>query len=516
MALDTQIPLQVQNAPIANPLQSIGQIMQMRNLASEVQQRQALAEQEQQNTLKLKAANDQANRDLADQNKIQELSKNPDYAKAFGAGDYSALQGQVQPHIVNKLAEDAATLHAKLATTATANLKLWGEQRAATSETINGLKSLANTQGVPAMIAAVPGAFTELQKAGAVPANAPVPTITSVEDLDAFLAKNAAYQGAIDGALATQTKQQALDTAKQKAEHDAKMAPLQETELGQKTTGTTPITPDQQAQLDIQQTNADRAAAAAAETARHNVADERLSGGRLAVEQHREARAAAVEGPPTPQESSLIHQIAQGDVNPSLALSRMPAAVREKIIAGAGAENPNWAQAFATKKAFTDPASAQSKNLGTVSRIVEHIGRFENNSDKMGVAPAYAHGLNLSGDAAALNEDAHAISSELEKLVSGGVGTEGQVKAWQDALHSTLPSIRKGAINEISQLIGGQFQGMQQTYKAGTGNDLPVDRYVSPHGRAWLKKNGITVGGAEEQTTAPAASSSGWSVRVVK
>jgi hypothetical protein len=167
------------------------------------------------------------------------------------------------------------------------------------------------------------------------------------------------------------------------------------------------------------------------------------------------------------------------------------------LVAGAIAKNPNWTpQTYATKKAFEDPQSKQSQNLGTISRIVGHIGRFEKNSNKLGVSPSFLTGVNLSGLAAATHEDAHAISAELEKLVSGGVGTEGQVKAWQNSLTSSNPQIRQSAIDEISQLIGSQYEGMSQTYKTTTGSDLPIEKYVSPAGREWMKAKGIGSTGA--------------------
>ena len=36
---------------------------------------------------------------------------------------------------------------------------------------------------------------------------------------------------------------------------------------------------------------------------------------------------------------------------------------------------------------------------------------------------------------------------------------------------------------------------MNQTYKTGTGKDLPLEKYVTGEGRKWLQKNGINVSG---------------------
>jgi hypothetical protein len=60
--------------------------------------------------------------------------------------------------------------------------------------------------------------------------------------------------------------------------------------------------------------------------------------------------------------------------------------------------------------------------------------------------------------------------------------------------------VRQQAVNEISQIIGSQFEGMNAQYKAQTQEDLPLGKYVSPVGREWLKKNNINVSGAVEST----------------
>lgn len=190
-------------------------------------------------------------------------------------------------------------------------------------------------------------------------------------------------------------------------------------------------------------------------------------------------------------DKTIAQKIANGDYSMSI-LSRLPN--KKQIMAGAIQVNPALTQAtYDTKQSFTNPEKTQAKNLGTISRIVSHIGRFEQNSQQMGLAPAYALGVNLTGNQAALNEDAHAVSSELEKLVSNGVATEGQAKAWQSGLHSPSPDARQKAIDEISQLIGGQYEGMNQTYKSATGSDLPVEKYISPAGQVWMKAKGINV-----------------------
>jgi len=211
MALDTQIPLQVQNTPLINPLQSIGQIMQMRNLASEVQQRQALAEQERQHAAELQAQTAQRNRDLSDQNAVQELMKDPENAKAFGAGDFSALNGKVQPATINKLTTSTAEVHAKLATTHQIELKNMAEQHAMIADAINGLKALGSDE---AIAQEAPNVFNRLQAEGILPAGTPQPKVSGAKDLDTYAAQNGWLQGTINGALKTQKEKQGLESSK--------------------------------------------------------------------------------------------------------------------------------------------------------------------------------------------------------------------------------------------------------------------------------------------------------------
>jgi hypothetical protein len=249
-----------------------------------------------------------------------------------------------------------------------------------------------------------------------------------------------------------------------------------------------------------------------AETAKRDANTAQNEAGRLGVERARLAmeqkKAAGALGALTPNDRAIAEKLSTGDLNPSL-LSRMPN--KEGILAGAislaAEKGVNWSpQIYAAKKAFTDPGSQQAVNLGTISRIVGHIGRYETNSDKLGFAPVFGlAGKDIGGTATATAEDAHAIASELEKLTSGGVGSIGQTREWQDHLRSSIPSIRQRAVDEISHLIGSQYEGMSQSYKAATGENLPVSKFVSPAGQKWMREKGIAVGGDDAAAAAPAA-----------
>lgn len=257
------------------------------------------------------------------------------------------------------------------------------------------------------------------------------------------------------------------------------------------------LTAEQQTTADQAAANAKREQQNADRAARHDAVMEQLGFAHLKLSQNEyDQKYGDVLGQMSPNNLAIAQKLASGDFDPAQ-LGRMPG--KEQIIAGAIQLNPNWnPQIYATKKSFTDPEKTQAKNLGTISRIVSHIVQFEQNSKDMGFAPAYAYGANLTGGQAKLNEDAQAISGELEKLVSGGVGSVEQTRQWQKDLHSPSADARQQAINEISQLVGGQYEGMNQTYKAATGSDLPIQKYVSPAGQNWMRSKGINVQGAAQ------------------
>ena len=263
-----------------------------------------------------------------------------------------------------------------------------------------------------------------------------------------------------------------------------------------------------------QQTQADQAAANAAEAAKRdlNTANYQrietglraqglqIEGARLKIEQQK------AQGPLAdlnPGEQGIAQKLATGEYDIK-DLARFQN--KEAIIAGAMTINPGWTpQIYQGLRSFTDPQGQQAKNIQTIGRIVGHIGRFEQNSKDLGVAPVFGMaGVNLGGTAKSLGEDAHAISGELEKLVSGGVGSEGQIQQWQSDLRSTFPSVRQRAVDELSQLVGSQYEAMNQAYKSAAGADLPA-RLLSAPVRAWMKAKGINIGSNEPSVTAPSA-----------
>ena len=84
-------------------MQTLGGIMQMRDMASQMALRNAQTQAAQQQAANVQAEAQQRNRDLADQNTLQEAMKDPGaYAKLM-TGDVGPSNGKVQPKTLQAL-----------------------------------------------------------------------------------------------------------------------------------------------------------------------------------------------------------------------------------------------------------------------------------------------------------------------------------------------------------------------------------------------------------------------------
>ena len=159
--IDPQIPLSVKPIDFPNPVQTIGSLMQMRGQVAEVAYKQALGAQAQQNALDIQAQAQQRNRDLADQNTIQEAMKDPDTAAAIAGGDLTSLNGKIQPKTYESLNANVIAHHAALATATKTDLENRSAALGTIADTAAGLKQL----GDPAKInAALPAAIQQLAR----------------------------------------------------------------------------------------------------------------------------------------------------------------------------------------------------------------------------------------------------------------------------------------------------------------------------------------------------------------
>lgn len=251
------IPLSVQPPAPVNLTQTLGGLMNIKSQMVENALRQAQTATAQQETQLKQAEQQQKNRDLADQNTIQELMKDPETAKTLASGDDTPLNGKVQPttqekfrtavlsHIKEKAATDSTTLGN--------HEKALGE----IADTINGLKSYGDD--LDSLNSAWGSAINGLNSSGALhaagidPAKVPQ-RITDPKQLDSFAASAGAAQAVAQKALEFKKTQQELTAkaatqAKEEAEALEKRTAAAKTQAildmvngaGQQTSGVHPV-----------------------------------------------------------------------------------------------------------------------------------------------------------------------------------------------------------------------------------------------------------------------------------
>ena len=189
-----------------------------------------------------------------------------------------------------------------------------------------------------------------------------------------------------------------------------------------------------------------------------------------------------------PSTWQLIKATANGDVKIPTA-SRSPAnmAFRQQVMN----YDPTFTDArYDTKQNFKTKGDAT--NLQTLSTSLEHVENALGNSAKLGNSPSLATGHNLSGDAAAYNQDVNLLNEEIGKLVKGGVMGEHELDAQKTAMQSPIQSIRDRGIHETIDLLGGRVRAGFQKYKTGAQQELPVEQYFDPATQARLNRYGIT------------------------
>ena len=109
MPIDASIPLQVKTPEIASPLQTVGGLMQMRDMASQI----ALRNQQ---TQDVQAQAAQRQRDLKSWSDLQEKIRDPETQKRMAVNDYSDVYNTATPTVADTFIQS----HQKMQTTAQA------------------------------------------------------------------------------------------------------------------------------------------------------------------------------------------------------------------------------------------------------------------------------------------------------------------------------------------------------------------------------------------------------------
>lgn len=184
----------------------------------------------------------------------------------------------------------------------------------------------------------------------------------------------------VDSMIASSPKQAELENARTTSQARALTATTGAAKAQAELTGAIPPTQYQASELDIRKQELERQNKAQAETARHNATDERLAGGRLAVEQAREKREAAqdVGVNLTPQGLDIAAEnFAKTGQLPPMGMGKQGAAVRSKIINRAAELHPDLDLASA-KAGFV----ANEGSLKKLQTQRDAISAFENTAGK--------------------------------------------------------------------------------------------------------------------------------------
>ena len=106
------------------------------------------------------------------------------------------------------------------------------------------------------------------------------------------------------------------------------------------------------------------------------------------------------------------------------------------------------------------------------------------------------------------NQDVTFVSEELGKYLKGGVATEGEVHAIQDGLKSSVPWLRKAALENAGHIIEGRRSELQQQWKNGQVRPSyqPPMPNISPEAEAnlaYMRSGGKTTNPAMAGTGTP-------------
>lgn len=225
--------LTVKQPEIASPIQTIGALQQIKSAQIENALRQQQMQTNAAMQQNVQAEADQRNRDLADQNTVQDLQKDPSVNARLHTGDFSDLNGKVQPKTLDAFRKQQQDYMAGLQTQTVNTTKIRTEALGEIANTVAGLKTLTDGQGKPDLArinAALPGAMQAL-KANGVLRNAgiqsdPPLSISNADDLDMWASQVGAALAAHEKVLADKKTTQEIDTSAATAGKDTAAANL--------------------------------------------------------------------------------------------------------------------------------------------------------------------------------------------------------------------------------------------------------------------------------------------------
>jgi hypothetical protein len=215
--IDPNIALATQTPKPLDPIASISGLMSLRDLGSQIALRNAQTQQASQVAAENAALAEQKNRDLADQNTIQGLEKDPGAYADIHSGDPAKigqrLGGLVQPKTVQAVQDYVNKQIEQKATLDTATLKNQQDAHGAVAKTVDSLDQMKAADGTPdfdrineQLPNAIQSLAPELRILGIDPATVPK-SIHTEDDWNTIKGRVAGLGALTDTALARKGEQ---------------------------------------------------------------------------------------------------------------------------------------------------------------------------------------------------------------------------------------------------------------------------------------------------------------------
>lgn len=210
MATDAGIILQTNPVQSIDPIKTVSQLLAVKNAQIENAVRQQQIQQAAAQTQDIQAQAAQRQKEVTDQNTLQEIMRDPVQGPKVAGGDFSGVMGKVSPEYLDKVRQSTQAYHTQLAANTKTDLENANTAAGQATDAITGLKQLGDVDRINAEL---PNTVQRLTDAGVLkalkidPASAPK-SISSTDDLDAWAAHMGVLQAATGKALALKQEQE--------------------------------------------------------------------------------------------------------------------------------------------------------------------------------------------------------------------------------------------------------------------------------------------------------------------
>lgn len=210
MATDAGIILQTNPVQSIDPIKTVSQLLAVKNAQIENAVRQQQIQQAAAQTQDIQAQAAQRQKEVSDQNTLQEIMRDPVQGPKVAGGDFTPVYGKVSPDYLDKVRQSTQAYHTQLAANTKTDLENANTAAGQATDAITGLKQLGDVDRINAEL---PNTVQRLTDAGVLkalkidPASAPK-SISSTNDLDAWAAHMGVLQAATGKALALKEAQE--------------------------------------------------------------------------------------------------------------------------------------------------------------------------------------------------------------------------------------------------------------------------------------------------------------------